>query len=185
MTAISDSLLDEIQPGAWDELTAGVYDTLLAAMDQAQEVCTARIEHAGSPFVSDERQRRRWLSVSRRISEWRTAIRPDNHEAVEAARAYCTQIVDDYATVRPLHEAVADGRALSLTPEGAAISLDGRWWIARGDRYAPLDPDDADHAALISAFERQAAELSRLAQTEGQAQEIVPVRPADSGNGER
>ncbi|MFE9387701.1 hypothetical protein ACFYMO_31440 [Streptomyces sp. NPDC007025] len=183
MTAISESLLDEIRPGAWDELTAGVYDTLLAAMDQAQEVCTARIEHAGSPFVPDENQRRRWLSVSRRISEWRTAIRPDNHEAVEAARAYCVQIVDDYATVRPLHEAVVDGRALSLTPEGAAILIEGRWWIARGDRYAPLDPDDADQAALITAFERQAAELGRLAQAEPEA--VGSVRRDRSENGER
>ncbi|MBQ1122451.1 hypothetical protein [Streptomyces sp. B15] len=185
MTAISDSLLDEIRPGAWDELAAGSFDTLLAAMDRAQEVCAARMEHAGSPFGAGEGERARWLEVSRRISGWRTAIRPDNHEAIEAARAYCAQIVDDYATVRPLHEAMADGRAVPLTPEGAAVSFGGRWWVAGHDRYVPLDPDDAEQAALVSVLERHAAELDRLAQVQTEAAEVAPVRPGDSGNGER
>ncbi|MEU7317533.1 hypothetical protein [Streptomyces sp. NPDC007083] len=183
MTATSESLLDEIRPGGWDELAAGAFDTLLTAMDQAQRVCTARMEHAGSRLGPGERERRRWLSVSRRITGWRTSIRPDNHEAIEAAHAYCAQVVDDYATVRPLHEALADGRALSLTPEGAAISFEDRWWIARGDRYVPLDPADTDQAALIAAFERQAAELNRLAQTETEPD--VAVRQGSSEDGER
>ncbi|MFI7246431.1 hypothetical protein [Streptomyces qinglanensis] len=185
MTAISDSLLDEIRPGAWDELAAGAFDTLLASMDRAQEVCAARMAHAGSPAGADEREHARWLGVSRRISGWRTAIRPDNHDTVEAARAYCAQIVDDYATVRPLHEAVADGRALALTPDGAAVSFEGRWWVARDDRYLPLDPEDAGQAALVGVLERHAAELDRLAQVRAEAEEIAPVRPGDSGNGER
>ncbi|MET9864428.1 hypothetical protein ABZY93_34885 [Streptomyces smyrnaeus] len=185
MTAISDSLLDEIRPGAWDELAAGSFDTLLAAMDRAQEVCAARMEHAGSPFGAGEGERERWLEVSRRISGWRTAIRPDNHEAIEAARAYCAQVVDDYATVHPLHEAMADGRAVPLTPEGAAVSFGGRWWVASHDRYVPLDPGDAEQAALMSVLERHAAELGRLAQVQTEPAEVAPVRPADSGNGER
>ena len=166
MSGIPDVILDEIRPGAWDELAIGAFDALLAAMDQAQEVCAARIEHAGSPFGVGQTESERWLGVSRRISEWRTAIRPDNHEAIEAARAYCDQVIDDYATARPLHQAVADGRALSLTPEGTAISFEGRWWIAREDRYAPLDAADAEHAALIATFEQHAAQLAELAQEE-------------------
>ncbi|MBO8194255.1 hypothetical protein ITI46_21710 [Streptomyces oryzae] len=183
MSGIPNVVLDEIRPGAWDELAAGAFDALLASMDQAQAVCVARIEHAGSPFGAGQPESERWLGVSRRISEWREAIRPDNHEAVETARAYCAQVIDDYATVRPLYEAVADGRALALTPEGAAISFDGRWWVARGDRYVPLDPDDAGQAAVISVFERHAAELDRLAQAE--TEEVVPVRRGDSEDGER
>jgi hypothetical protein len=168
VSGIPDVVLDEIRPGAWDELAIGAFDALLAAMEEAQEVCAARIEHADSPFGAGQEEHERWLGVSRRISEWRTVIRPDNHEAIEAARAYCDQVIDDYATVRPLHEAVADGRAVSLTPEGAAISVDGRWWIAREDRYVPLDPEDAEHAAAIAAFERHAAQLARLAQAEAE-----------------
>ncbi|MEU8828914.1 hypothetical protein [Streptomyces sp. NPDC048636] len=181
MSGIPDVVLDEIRPGAWDELAIGAFDALLASMDQAQEVCAARIDHADSRFGAGQQESERWLGVSRRISAWRTVIRPDNHEAVEAARAYCDQVVDDYATVRPLHEAVADGRALSLTQEGTAISFEGRWWIAREDRYAPLDTESAEDAALIAAFEQHAAQLAQLAQAD--AEPVAEV--AQRENGER
>jgi hypothetical protein len=179
VSAIPDVVLDEIRPGAWDELAIGAFDALLAAMDQAQEVCAARIDHAGSRFGAGQGEGERWLGVSRRINEWRTVIRPDDHEAVEAARAYCAQVVDDYATVRPLHEAVTDGRAVSLTPEGTAISSEGRWWTARGDRYAPLDPESTEDAALIAAFEQHAGRLAQLAQAD--AEPVAEVARREDG----
>ena len=33
--------------------------------------------------------------------------------------------------MRPLHQALAEGRARALTSEQEAISLDGTWWVAR------------------------------------------------------
>ncbi|MGI5353503.1 hypothetical protein ACQEU8_35800 [Streptomyces sp. CA-250714] len=126
------------------------------------------MEFADSPLGAGEAERERWLAVSRRMSEWRTAIHPDNHDAVEAARAYCSQVIDDYATVRPLHEALAAGRARSLTPDGAAITSGGRWWIARQDRYLPLDPADPELAKLIATFEGYAARLDELAREEAE-----------------
>jgi hypothetical protein len=169
VSGIPDVVLDEIRPGAWDGLAIGAFYALRVSMGQAQDVCAARIEHAGSRFGAGQKESERWLGISRRISQWRTLIWPDNHEAIEAARAYCAQVVDDYATARPLHEAVADGRALSLTPEGAAILFEGRWWVAREDRYIPLDAEDAEHAALITAFEQYAAHLARGAEAEAAA----------------
>ncbi|NSC25718.1 hypothetical protein FM076_33060 [Streptomyces albus subsp. chlorinus] len=179
MSGIPDVVLDEIRPGTWDELDIGAFDALLASMDQAQEVCAARIGHAESRFGAGQRESERWLGVSRRISRWRTVIRPDNQEAVEAARAYCDQVVDDYATARPLHEAVADGRALSLTPEGTAIRFEDRWWVAREDRYAVLDAGSAEDAALIATLERHAAELARVARAE--AEDVAQAAPRRNG----
>jgi len=169
VVAIGNAQTEESWPGVgWDVLSIGAFDAMWALMDQAQRICAARMEFSVSRFGVGEAEGERWLAVSRRISGWRTAIHPDNHEAVDAARAFCSQVIDDYATVRPLHCALAEGRARSLTPDGAAVTLDGRWWIARQDRYVPLDPADTEQAALIATFERHAARLGEWAQEEAE-----------------
>ncbi|WP_405807729.1 hypothetical protein [Streptomyces sp. NBC_01187] len=169
MAAIGNAQIEESRPGGgWDVLSIGAFDAMWALMDQAQKICAARSDFADSPFGAGDAEGERWLAVSRRISGWRTAIHPDNHEAVDAARAFCSQVIDDYATVRPMHDALAEGRARSLTPDGAAVTLDGRWWIARHDRYVPLDPADTEHVALIATFERHAARLDEPAREEAE-----------------
>jgi hypothetical protein len=167
VTAIRDAQIEESRPGGgWDVLSIGAFDAMSELMEQAQKICSARVEFSVSRFGAGEAEGERWLAVSRRISGWRTAVHPDNHEAVEAVRAFCSQVIDDYATVRPLHDALAEGRARSLTPDGSAVTLDGRWWIARHDRYIPLDPADTEQSALIATFERYAARLDEPAQEE-------------------
>ncbi|WP_326693281.1 hypothetical protein OIE63_39940 (plasmid) [Streptomyces sp. NBC_01795] len=169
MAAIRSARIEESRPdGGWDVLSIGAFDAMWALMDQAQKICAARTEFSVSLFGAGEAEGERWLAVSRRISGWRTTIHPENHEAVDAARVFCSQVIDDYATVRPLYDALAGGRARSLTPDAAAVTLDGRWWIARDDRYVPLDPADTEQAALIARFERHAARLDEPAREEAE-----------------
>jgi len=166
VSVIADRRGGESRPGGWDVLSIGAFDALLALMDQAQWVCGARMELAASPFGTGDGERERWLGVSRRITGWRRAIHPDNREAIEAARAYCTQVINDFESVRPLHDALPEGRARALTPDRAAVLFDGRWWVAGQEGYLPLDPADAEQAGLIAIFERYAAQLSEPAREE-------------------
>ncbi|MEU7317536.1 hypothetical protein [Streptomyces sp. NPDC007083] len=168
MTAAQNAQIDEFPPGGWHVLSIGAFDAMCALMDQAQKICAARMEFDASPFGAGGAEGERWLAVSRRISGWRAAIHPDNRDAVDAVCAFCSQIIDDYATVRPLHDALAEGRAHSLAPDGAAVTLDGRWWITRADRYVPLDPADTEQAALIAALEQRASRLAALAREEAE-----------------
>ena len=80
MTTEPESILDQIKPGAWDAVDAGTYEVLMNLMDEAQGVCAARVEHARTLPETGRLVHERWVGVSRRMSEWRNVIRPDNRK---------------------------------------------------------------------------------------------------------